>query len=85
MRRVRALAPSPGALLEVGDTTILLLEASVHPAPPKALMPGEAAVVQGRAVVRAADVGVTLLRGQTDGKLLGPDELAMLMARSGEK
>jgi methionyl-tRNA formyltransferase len=85
VRRVRALAPCPGALVQVGDTTILLLQASVHPAPPKALIPGEAAVVGGQAVVRAADAGVALLRGDVDGKLLGPDELAMLMARSGRK
>jgi methionyl-tRNA formyltransferase len=81
VRRVRALAPNPGAVVVVGEKALLLLRAEVEPAPPLALLPGQAAVVDGRAVVRAGDAGVVLLEGEDDGGHLGPEQLATLIDR----
>lgn len=63
VRRVRAAAPYPGAWTFIGDEAIVVTRASVSPAP-AALRPGEAAVLDGRAVVAAADGGVILHAGR---------------------
>jgi methionyl-tRNA formyltransferase len=63
-RLVRAAAPFPGAWLELGDDVVVVTEASVDASVPRALEPGEAAVVGERAVVRASDTGLALLRGR---------------------
>jgi methionyl-tRNA formyltransferase len=81
VRRIRALAPNPGASCWLGDAELLVTAAQVHEAP-RALMPGEAAVVDGLAVVRAGDTGVALLRAEVQGQAEGAEGLAMLVARS---
>lgn len=63
VRRVRALAPFPGALLSVGDADLVVTEARPAPAP-RALEVGEVVVVRDRAVLRVADGGVELVRGR---------------------
>lgn len=63
-RRVRAAAPWPGAVTFLGDEEIVITKAEVTAELPRALAPGEAAVVDGAAVVRAADVGLLLLAGR---------------------
>ncbi|MGZ3473896.1 MAG: methionyl-tRNA formyltransferase [Polyangiales bacterium] len=63
LRRIRAAAPYPGAWAFIGDEAVIVTRASRGPAP-KALAPGEAAVVDGRAVVAAADGGVVLHVGR---------------------
>lgn len=83
-RRVRALSPRPGALAWIKDTELVVTKVSIHPCPPRALLPGEATVADGVAVVRAADIGVVLLRGEADGVVLGPADLALLIARATE-
>jgi methionyl-tRNA formyltransferase len=85
VRRVRALAPVPGALVGIGDQDLVLLRAEVAPAVPRALLPGEGALVDGRAVVRASDTGVALLEGLLSGRCVGPDDIAKLVALAGEK
>ncbi|HQP37737.1 MAG TPA: formyltransferase family protein [Polyangiaceae bacterium] len=82
VRRIRALAPNPGAVAWVEDRELVVLEAQVADEVPLALEAGEAAVVQGRAVVRAADAGVALLRAEIDGTLVGPEELALMVAQA---
>ncbi len=80
VRRMRAASPWPGALAQIGDTEIALTRAETTTDVPRALLPGEAAVVNGRAVVRAADVGVVLLEGRTlDDTVLDPAALADLV------
>ena len=45
---------------------------------PEALVPGEGAAIDGRAVVRTGDGAVELLQGEIDGAHAGPSELAAL-------
>ena len=66
VRRMRAASPWPGALAQIGDNEITLTRAEVLTDIPRALAQGEAAVVDGRAVVRASDVGVVLLEGRRE-------------------
>ena len=84
LRRVRALAPSPGAFTEIGTRLVTILEARPAAQFPRALLPGEAAVVEGTAVVRTGDGAVALLRGEVDGTLLDAGGLARLVAQGGE-
>jgi methionyl-tRNA formyltransferase len=84
LRRVRALAPSPGAFTEIGTRLVTILEARSAAQFPRALLPGEAAVVGGAAVVRTGDGAVELLRGEVDGTLLDAGGLARLVAQGGE-
>lgn len=87
-RRVRALAPAPGAFFELEDRLITVLEARPARSFPRVLVPGEAAVADGVAVVRAADGALALLRGEVDGEPLDTAALAALVAsasvRAGE-
>lgn len=86
LRRVRALAPFPGAAIELGDE--LLAVTSAEPAAaPRALEPGEIAVVDGRAVLKVRD-GALWLRAATleldDGAVeLSSDEIAALVRAGG--
>ena len=69
LRRVRAAAPYPGAWTFVGDSggnddaALVVTRAEKAPAPP-GLLPGEAAVRDGKVVVAARDEGVALLAGR---------------------
>ncbi len=72
VRRVRAAAPYPGAWTFLGEEAVVVTRAEVAHDVPRVLEPGEAAVIGGRVVVRAADTGVALLRGRVvedDGEL----------------
>jgi len=84
LRRVRALAPAPGAFTEIGGRIVTILEARPARDFPWALVPGEGAVWGGAAVVRTGDGAVELVRGEVDGALLDSGELASLIAQSGE-
>jgi methionyl-tRNA formyltransferase len=63
LRRVRAAAPYPGAWAFIGEEAVIVTRASRGIAP-RALAPGEAAVVDGKAVVAAGDGGVVLHGGR---------------------
>jgi len=76
VRRVRAAAPWPGATTWLGEREVVVTRAETTADVPRALEPGEAAVLRcrdgHRAVVRAADLGVALLAGrdvETDAEL----------------
>ena len=79
-RRVRALAPAPGAFFELENRLVTVLETRPARGFPRVLVPGEAAVVDGVAVVRAADGALALLRGEVDGEPLDTAGLAALVA-----
>jgi len=79
VRRIRAMAPAPGALAFFGDTVMVVVQAEVRQAY-EVLRPGEAAVIDGVAVVRAADGGVALLRGEVEGESWGREEIAKQIA-----
>jgi methionyl-tRNA formyltransferase len=82
LRRVRALAPSPGAFTEIGGRILTILDARAAPDFPRALRAGEAAVVGERALIRAGDAAIELLRGEIDGELLDQRGLVAVVARS---
>jgi len=82
LRRVRALAPSPGAFTEIGGQILTVLAARATSDFPRALRAGEGAVVGERAVIRAGDGAIELLRGEIDGLLLDERGLASVIARS---
>jgi methionyl-tRNA formyltransferase len=84
LRRVRALAPTPGAYTEIGDRIVTIVEAKRARDFPRALLPGEAAVWAGAAVVRTGDGAVELVRGEVEGKLLDAGGLASLVAHGGD-
>jgi methionyl-tRNA formyltransferase len=84
LRRVRALAPAPGAFTEIGGRMVSVLEARAAGQYPRALVAGEAAVVGGAAVVRTGDGAVELVRGEVEGILLDRGGLASLVAHGGE-
>jgi methionyl-tRNA formyltransferase len=79
---VRALSPSPGAFTEIGDDIVTILAARPATDFPRALAPGEAAVVCGRAVVRAGDGALELLKGEIDGAPLDERGLVAVVARN---
>ena len=66
VRLVRAAAPWPGAVTEIGDATLSITRAEATSSVPRALEPGEACAVDGVVVVRARDAGVRLLEARTD-------------------
>lgn len=70
VRRVRALAPSPGAIMEVGGHEIVVLHARAVASPALLEQPGESIVLGGRCFVRAADAAVELLDTEIDGELV---------------
>jgi methionyl-tRNA formyltransferase len=82
LRRVRALAPSPGAFTEIGGQILTILDARPASDFPRALCAGEAAVVGDRAVIRAGDGAIEVLRGEIDGQLLDARGLVGVIARS---
>lgn len=82
LRRIRALAPAPGAFTEVGEALVVVTEARAAPRYPRVLAPGEAAVVDGRAVVRTGDGAIALVAGQVDDEPADAESLARLVDRS---
>lgn len=84
VRRIRALAPYPGALASTGDMTFVVQRAAVRSVH-AVLRPGEAAILDGVAVVRAADTGVALLRAEVDGQVWTADAIAHQIAYGSPK
>jgi len=85
VRRVRALSPAPGAFTWVGDACLTIARAKVSDEIPRALEPGEAAIVGETVVVRAADRGVELIEAEHEGITLRGAALAMVVARASRK
>jgi methionyl-tRNA formyltransferase len=87
LRRIRALAPSPGAELELGDAVVTVTRAERAERFPASLEPGEAYVDEGgRAVVRTGDGAIALLSGiRTDDESEAPlDAAAFALLLSAE-
>ena len=79
LRRIRALAPSPGASFELEGNVVVVTRADAATRWPKALVAGEAAVVDGKAVVRTGDAAIVLLEGEDEeGRRLASGDLARL-------
>jgi methionyl-tRNA formyltransferase len=81
-RKVRALAPSPGAYTEIAGATLTVVRATIVPAPDVLERPGEAAWLAGHAVVRARDAALRLDAVERDGVPLTSDVLKGLLQRA---
>jgi methionyl-tRNA formyltransferase len=81
LRRIRALAPVPGAFTEIHGKTLTLVKAERASDFPRALAPGEAAVVDEAAIVRTGDGAIRLLEGECEGLVLDRRALSVLVAR----
>lgn len=79
LRRIRALAPSPGAATTIGDRDVVVLAARAAPAPAVLEAPGEAAFVGGRALVKTRDGALELLAVEADGSVLKGSDLRALL------
>ena len=84
LRRIRALAPAPGAYTEIHGKILTLLEAELAPSFPRALEAGEAAVTAEGALVRTGDTAIRLLEGECEGTRLDRHALAGFVARGGD-
>jgi methionyl-tRNA formyltransferase len=84
VRLIRAAAPNPGALAELGNATVEVLRAGLCARElPRALQPAEAVWLEGQVVVQTGAGGVVLERVRTeDGELLSGAEIARLFAGS---
>lgn len=83
LRQVRALAPSPGAVTEIGDRVVTVLAASALDRAPAVLEePGEAAWLHGRAVVRTRDGAVSIDRFDVEGEPATAADLSALLGGS---
>lgn len=82
LRHIRALAPAPGAWTEIEGAVVIVTRAAPAPTFPRALEPGEGAVVEGHAVVRTLDGAVLLLEGEIDGvPAIAKDFAALFLSR----
>jgi methionyl-tRNA formyltransferase len=80
LRRIRALSPAPGAFTEVHGRIVTVLRAEATDRFPKALEPGEAAVVDEAAVVRTGDGAIRLVEGECEGIHLDQRRLSRFVA-----
>ena len=74
LRQIRALAPAPGAVTEIGDEMIVVLKATATSAPSAIETPGEALLIAGHPVVRTADGAVRIDLAELDGDVLEGDD-----------
>ncbi len=82
VRRVRAAGPWPGAFTEVGGEELVVARVEPVSDYPRALATGEAAVVDGTAIVRTSDGAVALVEGRDgEGRPLNKQALATLVGR----
>ncbi len=85
LHRMRALSPAPGAWTDVDGHLVVVHEARRTERFPRVLAPGEAAVVDGVAVVRTQDGAVELLRGEVDDAPADAAAIASVVARARRK
>lgn len=80
LRRIRALAPAPGAFFGFGDQTITITRARAAQTNeiPSVLYPGEGFAGPAGPAIRTQDGGVVILAAEDDDGPLGPDALAAL-------
>lgn len=79
LRRVRALAPAPGAFFELGDHEVVVTNARAAVSYPRVLLPGEAAVVDDTVVVRTADGAIEIVDVEVDGEPMNRFSLASVV------
>ncbi len=81
LRRVRALSPEPGVALEVAGLRFELLRAVEDTHVARALLPGEAQIVEGVVRIRTGDGGILLQRARLEsGEEVDGSQLAELVS-----
>lgn len=80
LRKIRALAPSPGAFFAFEDEIVTVISARAARAYPRVLLPGEACATEEGAVVRTGDGAVVLLSGEIDEAPVDAEMLAHLFS-----
>lgn len=85
LRRIRALAPAPGAYTEIDGSLVTIIEAAPAPSFPAVLIPGEAFVEGERAIVRCGDGAIVLEKGFIDDAPADAKALSGLVTRSRAK
>lgn len=83
VRRIRALAPQPGALTTLFGREVLVMRARCVDRSLEVLSAGQAMVLGGRVVVKAGRGGVELVEALVDGRRCNSDDLVNLIARNG--
>lgn len=79
MRLIRALAPSPGAFTTIGERDVSIVRARPAAGAPALLeLPGEAAMIDGRALVRTRDGAIELLVVEHGDEVFAGSRLAEL-------
>jgi methionyl-tRNA formyltransferase len=78
LRKIRALAPAPGAWTEIAGRLVVVTRAEPVERYPRVLRPGEGAAFQGRAMVRTRDGAAALIEGEIDGRAADAEELLAL-------
>jgi methionyl-tRNA formyltransferase len=76
LRRVRSLAPAPGAYFQLGADSLTVLRALACEPPSALERPGQIAVYGGRVIVRTLDGAIELSCVECDGRPVSLDELA---------
>ena len=74
LQQIRALAPAPGAVTEIGDEIVVVLRGSAVPAPAALETPGESILIDGKPVVRTADGAVRIDLAELDGDVLEDED-----------
>lgn len=78
LRRIRALAPAPGAWTEIEGRAVVVVRAEAAATGLPTLLPGEGTVVDGVATVRCGDGAIRLLEAEIDGAPAGAEDIARL-------
>jgi methionyl-tRNA formyltransferase len=80
LRRIRALAPWPGAVTELAGRALVIQKARAVDRPARGLEPGEAYVENETAIVRTGDGAIALVAGQADDEFLDEGSIAKLVS-----
>ena len=80
LRRIRALAPAPGAWTELGGACVTVLRAEEARMFPSAMVPGEGCMLAGDAVVRTGDSAIVLRALEINGRPADRGEVEALFA-----
>jgi methionyl-tRNA formyltransferase len=80
LRQVRALAPAPGALTELGDEVVAIVRARAANAHPLLEVPGEAMLFEGRPLIRTLDGAVSVEEAEIDGERIEPGDWGAVFA-----
>lgn len=79
-RLVRALAPSPGAKMEIAGEELTLLEVEALPLPSYLEQPGEMVLEQGRPRIACREGSIRVLKAEWNGEHVSPELFTRLFS-----